>query len=478
MKMTKNDVKAEVVIIGAGPGGYAAAFHAADLGKQVTLIDPKENPGGVCLYHGCIPTKALLHVASVKEEAHHAKEWGMDFKSVTLDIKKVRDWKQKVVNQLTGGLGQLSKSRKINYIRGKAKFKGENTLFVDPHDGSQYELAFKQVIIATGARAAALPGIEFDHERILNAEAALELNDMTGKLLVVGAGYIGLEMSVIFNALGANVSIIELTSGIMPGLDQDLANVFKKSRPDLMERIRFETKVTAVKKAGKKLKVTFEDKSGKSQTETFDKMLVSIGEKPNTENIGLPEAGIETDQWNFIKVNEFRQTNKKHIYAIGDVAGQPLLAHKASHEGRVAAEHIAGEKTAYEPKAIPGIVFTEPELAWVGLTEKEAKEQGREVTVTKFPWSASGRATAMGESIGLTKLIIDPKTERLLGAGFAGKGAGHLIPEATLAIEMGAVAKDLELTIHPHPTMSETIMEAAEMFYGQATHSYKRKRKR
>jgi dihydrolipoamide dehydrogenase len=244
-----------------------------------------------------------------------------------------------------------------------------------------------------------------------------------------------------------------------------------------MERIRFETKVTAVKKAGKKLKATFEDRNGESQTETFDKMLVSIGEKPNTENIGLPEAGIETDQWNFIKVNEFRQTNKNHIYAIGDVAGQPLLAHKASHEGRVAAEHIAGEKTAYEPKAIPGIVFTEPELAWVGLTEKEAKDQGREVTVTKFPWSASGRATAMGESIGLTKLIIDPKTERLLGAGFAGKGAGHLIPEATLAIEMGAVAKDLELTIHPHPTMSETIMEAAEMFYGQATHSYKRKRK-
>jgi dihydrolipoamide dehydrogenase len=295
-------------------------------------------------------------------------------------------------------------------------------------------------------------------------------------LLVVGAGYIGLEMSVIFHALGANVSIIELTSGIMPGLDQDLANVFKKSRTDLMERIRFETKVTSVKKSGKKLKVTFEDKNGKSETATFDKMLVSIGEKPNTDNLGLKEAGIEIDQKNFIKVNEFRQTNKKHIYAIGDVAGQPLLAHKASHEGRVAAEHISGEKTAYEPKAIPGIVFTEPELAWVGLTEKEAKEQDRKVVVTKFPWSASGRATTLGENIGLTKLIIDPETERLLGAGFAGKGAGSLVPEATLAIEMGAVAKDLELTIHPHPTLSETIMEAAEMFYGQATHSYKRKR--
>ena len=474
--MTKKQDKTEVVIIGAGPGGYAAAFHAADLGKEVTLIDPKENPGGVCLYHGCIPTKALLHVASVKEEAHHAKEWGMDFKSVSLDINKVREWKQKVVKQLTGGLGQLSKSRKINYVRGTARFKNDTSLTIEPHEGDKYELAFEKAIIATGARAASLPGVDFDHERILSAEAALEMNDMLGDLLVVGAGYIGLEMSVIFHALGANVSIIELTSGIMPGLDQDLANVFKKSRPDLMDRIRFETKVTSVKKSGKKLKVTFEDKKGNSKTESFDKMLVSIGEKPNTENLGLADAGIEIDQRNFVKVNEFRQTNKKHIYAIGDVAGQPLLAHKASHEGRVAAEHISGEKTAYEPKAIPGIVFTEPELAWVGLTEKEAKEQDRKVVVTKFPWSASGRATTLGENIGLTKLIIDPETERLLGAGFAGKGAGSLVPEATLAIEMGAVAKDLELTIHPHPTLSETIMEAAEMFYGQATHSYKRKR--
>jgi len=474
--MTKKKDKADLVIIGAGPGGYAAAFHAADLGKEVTLIDPKENPGGVCLYHGCIPTKALLHVASVKEEAYHAKEWGMDFKSVSLDINKVREWKQKVVKQLTGGLGQLSKSRKINYVRGTARFKSDTSLTIEPHKGDNYELAFEKAIIATGARAASLPGVDFDHENILNAEAALEMNDMLGDLLVVGAGYIGLEMSVIFHALGANVSIIELTSGIMPGLDTDLANVFKKSRTDLMERIRFETKVTSVKKSGKKLKVTFEDKEGKSKTETFDKMLVSIGEKPNTEHIGLKEAGIETDQRNFIQVNEYRQTNKKNIYAIGDVAGQPLLAHKASHEGRVAAEHVAGEKTAYEPKAIPGIVFTEPELAWVGLTEKEAKEQGRKVAVTKFPWSASGRATTLGENIGLTKLIIDPETERLLGAGFAGKGAGSLVPEATLAIEMGAVAKDLELTIHPHPTLSETIMEAAEMFYGQATHSYKRKR--
>jgi len=320
--------------------------------------------------------------------------------------------------------------------------------------------------------------VKFDHENIYNAESALELKEIPGNLLVVGAGYIGLEMSVIYKALGAKVTIVELQPDIMPGMDNDLANVFKKARKDLIDNTRFESKVTGVKKSGKKLKVTIENKDGDSNTETFDKVLVAVGERPNSEKVGLDKAGVETDDKGFIKVNEFRQTNQKNIYAIGDVAGQPLLAHKASHEGRVAAEHMAGEKTAYEPKAIPGIVFTEPELAWVGLTEKEAKEQGRDIEVTKFPWSASGRAVAIGQNSGITKLILDPKNGRILGAGFAGKNAGSLVPEATFAIEMGAVAKDLELTIHPHPTLSETIMEAAEMFYGGATHVYKPKRKK
>jgi dihydrolipoamide dehydrogenase len=475
--MAKNN-KTEVVVIGAGPGGYAAAFHAADLGKQVIMIDPKENPGGVCLFHGCIPTKALLHFASVKEETYLAKNWGLDFKSISVDIEKVRNWKNDVVRQLTSGLGQLCKSRKVNYIRGKAKFKDTYQLEVEEHEGDQITLEFENAIIATGARAASLPGIDFDQKLIINAETALKLEDIPENLLVVGAGYIGLEMSMIYEALGSNVSIIELQSDIVPGMDKDLANVFRKMRKDLMDNTSFESRVTDTKKLKKKLKVTIEDKDGNKKTETFDKMLVSIGAVPNSENVGLEKAGIETNDKNFIKVNEFRQTKVDHIYAIGDVTGQPLLAHKASHEGRVAAEHIAGKKTAYEPKVIPGIVYTEPELAWVGLTEKEAKEQGREIEVTKFPWSASGRTIAMGQSNGLTKLIIDPKTERILGAGFAGKNAGSLVPEATLAIEMGAVAKDLELTIHPHPTLSETIMEAAEMFYGGATHVYKPKRKK
>ena len=476
--MAKKNKKTELVVIGAGPGGYAAAFHAADLGKQVTMIDPKENPGGVCLFHGCIPTKALLHFAEVKEETYLAKEWGLDFKSLSVDIEKVRSWKEKVVNRLTGGLGQLSKARKVNFVRGTAKFKDKSKLEVEEHNGEGFTLEFEHAIIATGARAASLPGVDFDHKLIMSAESALDIKTVPEKLLVVGAGYIGLEMSVIYKALGSNITIVELQQDIMPGLDKDLAAVFKKARKDLMDSTRFESKVTAAKKSKNKLRVTIENKDGESETETFDAMLVAIGEVPNSENVGLDKVGIETDDKNFIRVNVFRQTNVENIYAIGDVAGQPLLAHKASHEGRVAAEHIAGEKTAYEPKAIPGIVFTEPELAWVGLTEKEAKDQGRDIEITKFPWSASGRAVALGQKHGLTKLIIDPETERLLGAGFAGKNAGTLVPEATLAIEMGAVAKDLELTIHPHPTLSETIMEAAEMFYGGATHVYKPKRKK
>ena len=470
--------KAQLVIIGAGPGGYAAAFHANDLGLDVTLIDPRENPGGVCLYEGCIPTKALLHFASTKEEAFKAKDWGLEFSNVSVDVKKVREWKEKVVKQLTGGLGQLSKRRKINYIRGTAKFKDKNTLEVDAHEGDKKELKFENALIATGARANALPGTDFDHERIMSSRSALEMKDMPKDLLVVGAGYIGLEMSVIYKALGSNITIVEMTSDIMPGIDKDLKDVFKKERKDLLDDAMFETKVTNVKKNKKKLKVTLETKEGDKSEKEFDKILVAIGQKPNSENIGLDKAGVETDEQGFIKVDIVRKTNVDNIYAIGDVAGQPMLAHKASHEGRVAVEAIAGEKTAYEPKAIPAVVFTEPEIAWTGLTEAEAKKQDKKVEVAKFPWGASGKAVAMGRNQGLTKLIIDPKNDRLLGAGFVGKEAGSLVPEATLAIEMAANAKDLALTIHPHPTLSETIMEAAEVYFGEPTHIYKPKKKK
>ena len=476
--MTEKTDKAQLVIIGAGPGGYAAAFHANDLGLDVTLIDPKENPGGVCLYHGCIPTKALLHFASVKEEAERAKEWGLNFSEVSTDIDQLRDWKNKVVKQLTGGLGQLSKRRKINYIRGSAKFIDQNTLELEVHEGGKKKLKFENALIATGATSRELPGISLDSDRIMNAETALELKDAPKELLIVGAGYIGLEMSMIYKAIGSKVTIVEMTSDIMPGVDQDLKDVFRKERKDILSDAMFETKATGIKINNSKLKVTLEKKEGKKEVREFDKILVAVGAKPNSENIGLEAAGVEVSDRGFIKVDIVRKTNVDHIYAIGDVAGEPLLAHKASHEGRVAVEAIAGKKTAYEPKAIPNVMFTEPEIAWTGLTENEAKQQGREVEVAKFPWAASGRAVTLGRNQGLTKLIIDPENDRILGAAFIGKEAGSLVPEATLAVEMAATAKDLALTIHPHPTLSETIMEAAEVYFGEPTHIFKPKRKK
>jgi dihydrolipoamide dehydrogenase len=469
--------KKQVIVIGAGPGGYAAAFQAANLGLDVAIIDPKPDPGGVCLFHGCIPTKALLHFARIREEAEHADELGLSFSDLKVDIGKVRAWKESVVKQLTGGLGQLAKARKVDYLRGTAKLKGENRLEFSPAEGEKKEVEFENLIIATGATPNELPGAPFDDDLVMNAETALKLRDVPKKLLMVGAGYIGLEMSVIYNAMGSDITIAEFTSDILPGVDQDLRDVFKKERKDLMEKTMFNTKVASVSPKGEKLIVEFETSEGKKSTGTFDKILVSIGGKPNTKGIGLEEAGVETDEKGFIKVDMVRRTSVKNIYAIGDVTGQPMLAHKASHEGRVAAEHIAGQKTAFEPKAIPAVVFTDPEIAWTGLTETEAKEKGIEYEVAKFPWAASGRALTLGVKSGLTKLIIEPGTERLLGAAMVGKDAGSLVSEATLAIEMGAVARDLELTIHPHPTLSETIMEAAEVFYGHATHIHKRKKK-
>lgn len=469
--------KKQLIVLGAGPGGYAAAFQAANLGIEATLIDPKPDPGGVCLFHGCIPTKALLHFSRIREEAEHAGEWGLSFTGVKVDIDKVRAWKESVVSQLTGGLGQLAKARKVTYLQGTARLTGKNSLEFSPVKGKKEVIGFENLIIATGATPNGLPGVPFDDDMIMNAETALELRDVPEKLLVVGAGYIGLEMSVIYKSLGSDITIAEFTPDILPGSDQDLRDVFKKERSDLMEKTMFNTRVTSVSPKGKKLTVEFETKEGKKSRGTFDRVLVSIGGKPNTSGIGLEEAGVETDDRGFIKVDLVRRTNAGNIYAIGDVTGQPMLAHKASHEGRVAAEHIAGHKTAFEPKAIPAVVFTDPEIAWVGLTESEAKEQGIEVEVARFPWAASGRAVTLGIKNGLTKLIIDPKTDRLLGAAMVGKDAGSLVSEATLAIEMGAVARDLELTIHPHPTLSETIMEAAEVYYGHATHIHKRKKK-
>lgn len=470
--MAEKSSKTQIAIIGAGPGGYAAAFRAADLGMEVALIDPRENPGGVCLYHGCIPTKALLHFADIREDAESAKQMGLKFEDVRVDVDALRKWKGQVVGQLTRGLGQLTKRRKIRYIRAKAAFSGSHSLELTDADGKKSSLEFSHAIVATGTRPKELPGVAFDHELILDATSALELKEVPDKLLIVGAGYIGLEMGVIYQALGSDVSFVEATPDIMPGADAALVDVIRKERKDLLKGARFNTMVADVKKKKGKLSVELENKDGKKERVTADKMLVAIGMQPNSGGIGLERVNISTGEQGFVSVNEYRQTSQEHIYAIGDLSGEPLLAHKASHEGRVAAEHIAGEKTAYEPKAIPSVVFVG--IAWTGLTEEMARKKGRDIKISSFPWGASGRAATMGVKHGITRLVIDPKTDRVLGAGFAGKNAESLIAEAALAIEMGAVAKDLELTIHPHPTLSETIMEAAEMYYGQATHAMKK----
>lgn len=465
--MAKKDRK-ELVIIGAGPGGYAAAFHAADLEIKVTLIDPEVNPGGVCLYRGCIPSKALLHLAKTKEEAMQASKWGMKFEEPKIDIKKVASWKEKVVKKLTEGLGQLSKARNIEYIQGKAIFTGKNELVVTDNKGKKSDLSFEKVIIATGSSAVGLPELEIDHEKIWDATDALELKEIPKKMLVVGGGYIGLELGSVYDALGTKVSIAEMTPGFLPGTDRDLVKVFEKN--EAFKDIFFETKVEKVKITKKGVKVSLKGKK-EEQSKKFDCVLVAVGRKPNTQNLGLKELGISADEKGFLEVDDKRQTKLKHVFAIGDITGEPMLAHKASHEGRIAAEVIAGKKgAAYDPKVIPAIVFTNPELAWCGLTEEEAKEKDKNVKVVKFPWSASGRAVSIGENTGLTKLLIDKETEVILGGAVAGKNAGSLIPEIALAIEMGSTASDLSLTIHPHPTLSETIMESAELFYGGATH--------
>ena len=464
----------KLIVLGAGPGGYAAAFHASDLGLDVTLIDPLENPGGVCLYYGCIPTKTLLSLASIIGLTGKAAEWGVNFSGVSLDLAKIRSFKESVVNQLTGGVGQLAKSRKINYLRGIGKISGKNKLEFFPMEGNKQELEFENLIIATGGYSSELPGIPFDDDMVMNAKTALELRDIPKKLLVVGAGYIGLEMAVIYKAFGSEVEIVEFTPDILQGADQDLKDVFKKERKDLISMTMFDTRVVSMNRKGKKLIVDFETKGGEKKQGTYDKILVATGTKPNSSGIGLEEAGVKINEKGYIIVDIFRRTNVENIYAIGDITGQPMLAHKATSEGRVAAEHIAGHKTAFEPKAIPAVIFTEPEIAWTGLTETEAKNQGKTIKVSRFPWSASGKAVSVGLKSGFTKLIIDPETEQILGGGIVGKDAGTLIAEITLAVEMSAVVRDLELTIHPHPTMSETIMEAAELYYGQATHLFRK----
>jgi dihydrolipoamide dehydrogenase len=465
-----------LAVVGGGPGGYAAAFLAADLGMTVTLIDPELNPGGVCLYRGCIPSKALLHVAKLVEEAHQAKDWGVEFAAPKVDLSRLRSWKEGVVQKLTGGLGVLSKQRKVHYVQGHATFENPTTLRITKPDGSSETLTFDRIILATGSRPAIIPTLKLDTPRMMDSTGALNLEDIPSSLLVVGGGYIGLELGSVYAALGTRVTVVEMLPGLLPGADRDLVLPLHKRLEKMFEGILLNTTVASIEDEGNGIRAIFEGPEVKEREKVFDRVLVSVGRKPNSEIPGLEKTQVRVGARGFIQVNRQLQTDDSNIYAIGDVVGEPMLAHKASHEGRVAVEAIAGHKVAFEPNAIPAVVFTDPEVAWCGLTETQAQKENREIKVAKFPWAASGRAVTIDRPEGMTKLIFDPPSERLLGVGIVGAGAGEMIAEGVLAIEMAAVARDVTLTIHPHPTLSETIMESAEVFFGTSTHIYRPKR--
>ena len=469
--------KKQLVVLGGGPGGYPAAYYAADLGMDVTIIDQEPNPGGVCLYRGCIPSKALLHVAKLINEAEEAKEWGIDFGKPNIDIAKLRDFKNGVVSKLTGGLGQMTKMRNVSFIQGTGTFLDSNTIEVEKSDGSKEKVAFETCIIAAGSHPTKVPGLSIDSPHVLDSTTALDLDEIPEKFLVVGGGYIGLEMGSVYAALGAQVTVVEMLPAILAMGDKDLVVHLNKMLKQKFADIKLNTKVDGLVEKDGKIDVTFEDKNGEKTTETFGKVLISIGRRPNSRLIGLENTKVNITDNGFIEIDSQCRTAEPHIYAIGDIAGEPMLAHKATAEGKVAVEAILGKKTVFDPIAIPAVVFTDPEVAWAGLTELEAKEKGIEVKVAKFPWAASGRATSIGRSDGLTKLILHPETHQILGVGVCGPGAGELIAEGTLAIEMGCNVDDIALTIHPHPTLSETMMEAAEAFHGHSPHFFQPKKK-
>ena len=476
--MSSSDSKTaiKVAVLGAGPGGYAAAFYAADLGMQVTLIGEEKNPGGVCLYKGCIPSKALLHVAKVIDEARHAADWGVSFGAPKVDVDKLRAYKDRVVEKLTGGTGQVAKLRKVTYLQGRAAIVDPKTLRVQKAGSGEETVAVDYVILATGSHPTRIPSLSLDSPRVLDSTSALDLPEIPKTMLVVGGGYIGLELGSVYATLGTKVSVVEMTPGLLPGADRDLVRILNQRAEKVFEKIYLSTKVTAMKAAKAGVTVNFEGDGAPGEA-TYDYVLVSIGRRPNASIEGLDRTRVKVNAKGFIETDPQRRTAEPTIFAIGDVAGEPMLAHKASHEARVAVEAIAGHKAVFEPAAIPAVVFTDPEIAWAGLTEADAEKQGLAIEVARFPWGASGRAIAIDRVDGMTKLVIDPKTERVLGVGIVGSGAGELIAEGVLAIEMGATASDVKLTIHPHPTLTETVMEAAEQFFGQATHVYKPKRK-
>ncbi|GAB1350462.1 dihydrolipoyl dehydrogenase [Ignavibacteriales bacterium] len=470
-------IKTQLLVIGAGPGGYAAAFAAADMGMEVVLCDLDKNPGGVCLFRGCIPSKALLHVAKLINETKEAKHWGVDFGEPKIDLDQLRAFKDKVVGKMTGGLGQLAKQRKINFVQGRATFTSSRSVKVDLNDGGKDEIHFEKAIIAIGSEIISIPAFNIKSDRLLNSTSALDLPAIPEKMLVIGGGYIGLELGSVYSALGTKVSVVEMTNGLLPGADRDMVNFLSQMLKKKFDAIMLESRVMKLEPVENGINVTIQDKTGADRVEFYDYVLASIGRRPNTAGLGLENTKVELTPKGHIKVDNTLKTTDQYIYAIGDIAGDPMLAHKASHEARVAVESIAGHRVAFAPAAIPAVVFTDPEIAWAGITETEAREKGIKHEVAKFPWAASGRATTLDRFDGVTKLIIDPDTERILGVGICGPGAGELIAEGTLAIEMGAVASDLKLTIHPHPTLSETVMEAAEVYFGESVHLYRPKKK-
>jgi dihydrolipoamide dehydrogenase len=467
----------QVAVLGGGPGGYAAAFMAADLGMQVTLVNRDTNPGGVCLYKGCIPSKALLHAAKVINESREAAHYGVTFGEPTIDLDKLRSWKESVVQRLTGGLGQMTKQRKVEYLQGEGKLRDARSLEVTTTDGKTGTLKFDKLILAVGSRPVIPPIFAIKSHRVMDSTAGLELREIPKRLLVVGGGYIGLEMGSVYTALGSQVTVVEMTSGLLPGADRDLVRILQKSIEAKFHKVLLNTKVLGMEEKGEEIIVSLQPaEGGETRSDHFDGVLIAIGRRPNSENIGIENTKIVRDARGFVKIDNQCRTDEPTIFAIGDISGEPMLAHRATHQGRLAAEVIHGSKAVFEPLAIPAVVFTDPELAWTGLTEQQAKDQGLKFEVSRFPWAASGRAITLDRPDGLTKVIVELETNRVLGVGLVGAGCGELVAEATLAIEMGAQVEDLGLTIHPHPTLSETVMEAADLFFGKSTHLYKPKR--
>jgi dihydrolipoamide dehydrogenase len=468
----------QLAVIGAGPGGYAAAFLAADLGMQVTLIDLEPRLGGVCLLRGCIPSKALLHVAKTMAEAQHLADWGVSFSKPKIDLDAVRARKEKVIATLTGGLKQLGKKRKVRVIRARARFADSETLRLDPVDDKPPEddtLRFEHGILATGSRPVALPGLDLAGDRVMDSRGALELPDVPESMLVVGGGYIGLELGTVYAALGSRVSVVELTDGLLPGADRDLVGPLEKRLRRHFEAIWLNTKVVGAAEKGKGIEVTFEGEV-EEKVHRFDRVLVAVGRRPNSDYLGLENTKVKIDERGFVVVDDRGRTADPHVLAIGDVAGEPMLAHKAAHQGKAVVEALAGEPAVFDPRAIPAVVFTDPEIAWAGVTQTAAEKEGRKVQVAQFPWAASGRAQAVGRTEGMTKWMIDPESDRVIGCGIVGPGAGDLIGEAVLAIEMGAHVRDVAESIHPHPTLSETVAFAAEVHLGTATDLFRPRR--